>query len=76
MILVDHSGSFKLYLEDLTVNPFETREWTDPELQLTKDTVSNIPSTSFRVLALPDGYWEPTGDEPLHGHCFTYPGLP
>jgi hypothetical protein len=76
MILVDHSGSFKLYTEDLTSNPFEQREWTDPELNLTKDTVSNIPYTSFRVLALPSGYWNPTADDQMHGHCFTYPGLP
>jgi hypothetical protein len=76
MILVDHSGSFKLYLEDLTSNPFEPREWTDPELSLTKETVSSIPYTSFRVLELPSGYWNPTEDDPMHGHCFTYPGLP
>jgi hypothetical protein len=76
MILVDHSGSFKLYLEDLTVNPFETREWTDPDLNLTKETVSEIPHTSFRVLELPPAYWSPTGDDQMHGHCFTYPGLP
>ena len=76
MISVDHSGSYKIYLEDLTNNPYTTQEWTDPGLNLTKDTISDIPYDSFRVLELPAGYWEPSADAVYHGKCLTFPGLP
>jgi hypothetical protein len=76
MISVDHSGSFKIYIEDLENNPFATHQWTDPELNLTKDTLSSIPYTSFRVLELPPGYWEPSPDAAYHGECLTFPGVP
>lgn len=76
MISVDHSGSFKIYIEDLGNNPFATRQWTDPELSLTKDTLSSIPYTSFRVLELPPGYWTESPDTVYHGKCITFPGVP
>lgn len=76
MVSVDHSGSFKLYMEDLTSNPFTTQRWSDPELDITKETISSIPYTSFRVLELPPGYWEPSEDAVYHGQCLTFPGVP
>lgn len=76
MILVDHSGSFKLYIEDLASNPFVTQQWTDPQLNLTRDTLSSIPYTSFRVLELPPGYWEASPNSIYHGKCLTFPGVP
>ena len=76
MFLVDHSGSFMLYLEDLTNNPYTAQKWTDPGLNLTKETIYGIPYTSFRVLELPPGYWEPSVDILYHGKCFTFPGVP
>jgi hypothetical protein len=76
MILVDHSGSFKLYAEDLTNNPFTTQEWTDPGLNLTQMTVSSIPYTSFRVLELPPAYWDPLVVSQYHGSCLAFPGIP
>lgn len=76
MVSVDHSGSFKLYMEDLSHNPFTTQRWTDPGLDLTKETISSIPYTSFRVLELPPGYWEPSEDAVYHGDCLTFPGVP
>ena len=39
MILVDTSGSFKLYLEDLINNPYASQAWTDPGLNLTKESI-------------------------------------
>ena len=76
MVLVDHSGSFKLYLEDLINIPYATQKWTDPGLNLTKETLYGIPYTSFQVLELPPGYWEPSVDILYHGKCFTFPGVP
>lgn len=76
MISVDHSGSFKLYLEDLTNNPYTTQVWTDPGLNLTKEMLSSIPYTSFRVLELPPGYWDPSAESQYHAKCFTFPGVP
>lgn len=76
MILVDTSGSFKMYVEDLINNPFATEQWTDPDLNLTKETLYNIPYTAFRVLELPPGYWEPSEDAVYHGKCLTSPNLP
>lgn len=76
MILVDHSGSFKLIVEDLTNNPYATQGWTDLGLKLTKETVSSIPYTSFRVLELPPGYWDPLAESQYHGRCLTFPSIP
>ena len=76
MILVDHSGSFKIYVEDLINNPYTTQKWTDPGLNLTKETIYGIPYTSFRILELPPGYWEPSVDILYHGKCLTFPGVP
>jgi hypothetical protein len=76
MILVDHSGSFKIYVEDLINNPHATEDWTDPELNLTKESIYNIPYTAFRVLEMPPGYWEPSAETAEHGKCLTFPGNP
>jgi hypothetical protein len=76
MILVDNSGSFKIYLEDLTTNPFTSQSWTDPELNVTEDTISSIPYTSFRVLEMPPGYWNTSDNATYHGECLTFPGVP
>jgi hypothetical protein len=76
MILVDTSGSFKIYLEDLINNPFAREDWTDPELNLTKESIYNIPYTAFRVLELPPGYWEPSEEGDYHGECLTFPKVP
>ena len=76
MIMVDHSGSFKIYVEDLINNPYATEDWTDPELNLTKESIYNIPYSAFRVLELPPGYWEPSADAVEHGKCLTFPGVP
>lgn len=76
MILVDTSGSFKIYVEDLINNPYATEQWTDPDLNLTKETLYNIPYTAFRVLELPPGYWEPSEMRVYHGKCLTFPKTP
>ncbi len=73
MILVDHSGSFKIYVEDLINNPFAREDWTDPDLNLTKESIYGIPYTSFRVLELPPGYWEPSENAVYHGQCLAFP---
>jgi hypothetical protein len=76
MILVDHSGSFKIYVEDLINNPFAREDWTDPDLNLTKESIYGIPHTSFRVLELPPGYWEPAEHTVDHGQCLAFPKEP
>jgi hypothetical protein len=76
MILVDTSGSFKIYVEDLINNPFIRENWTDPDLNLTKESIYNIPYTAFRVLELPPGYWEPSENAVYHGKCLTFPKVP
>ncbi len=76
MILVDHSGSFKIYVEDLINNPFAREDWTDPDLNLTKESIYGIPYTSFRVLELPPKYWEPSENTVYHGQCIAFPKTP
>jgi hypothetical protein len=76
MILVDHSGSFKIYVEDLINNPFTTETWTDPDLNLSKESIYGIPYTSFHVLELPPRYWEPSENDVYHGQCLAFPGTP
>ena len=76
MILVDTSGSFKIYVEDLINNPYATEQWTDPALNLTKESIYNIPYTSFRVLELPPGYWETSENAIYHGQCLAFPNTP
>ncbi|HEU0295002.1 MAG TPA: hypothetical protein VFR47_19830 [Anaerolineales bacterium] len=76
MILVDTSGSFKIYVEDLINNPFATEDWSDPGLNLTKESIYNIPYTAFRVLELPPGYWEPDEAAVYHGKCLAFPKVP
>jgi hypothetical protein len=69
MIVIDRSGRPKLYAENLTANPYATADWSDPTTSLASSTVSAIPYTAFRVLALPSGYW--TGaTSPMHGSCY------
>lgn len=76
MISVDHSGSFKIYVEDLINNPFVSENWTDPDLSLTKESIYGIPYTSFRVLELPPDYWELSETPIYHGECLAFPKSP
>jgi hypothetical protein len=76
MILVDTSGSLKIYVEDLINNPYVTEAWSDSDLNLTKESIYNIPYTAFRVLELPSGYWEPSVKAVYHGKCLAFPKVP
>lgn len=76
MILVDDSGSFKIYVEDLINNPYATEQWTDTDLNLTKESIYNIPYTAFRVLELPPAYWDPSANAVYHGKCLSFPNSP
>jgi hypothetical protein len=76
MILADTSGSFKIYVEDLIDNPYAKEDWTDPELNLFKDSIYKIPSTAFRVLELPPGYWEAAENAVYHGKCLAFSETP
>lgn len=76
MILVDTSRSFKMYVEDLIDNPYAGETWTDPGLNLAKESIYGIPATAFRVLELPPGYWEPSANTTYHGKCFSFPQVP
>jgi hypothetical protein len=69
MILVNVSGRPKIYVENLDDNPLATYQWGDPPYFLTATTISGIPYTSFRVLALPQAYWDPNAPIMLHGKC-------
>ena len=73
MVLVNAAGRTKIYVENLADNPFATEQWSDPDLNLTAKSIANIPYTAFRVIALPEAYWDPHPDSPTHGNCFAYP---
>jgi hypothetical protein len=73
MILVDYAGRPKIYAEDLTANPYATMQWSNRKLNLTEETIANIPYESFKVLALPEAYWDQGSDDPLFGECYDYP---
>jgi hypothetical protein len=73
MILVDTSGSFKIYLEDLINNPYATEDWADSDLNLSKDSIYKIPHTAFRVLELPPSYWGSSENIVYHGKCLAFP---
>ena len=77
MFLVDNSGRPKIEVEDLANNPYATMQWEDPALNLTSTTIASIPYTAYRVLALPQAYWNPALGGPTHGDCYAYPeGVP
>jgi hypothetical protein len=60
MILIDNSGSNKIYVEDNL-----TADWGT---QIVATTVSAIPVNRLQVLSLPDGYWA-QDYAPDHGRC-------
>ncbi len=70
MFLIDISGRPKIIAENLRDNPYATEQWSDPALNLSSSTVSAIPYTALRVLALPDSYWNPQPGSPMHGKCY------
>lgn len=70
MIVIDRSGRPKIYAENVVANTAATPVWSDPGLTLTSTTVASIPLASFRVLALPDGYWTSATGVPMHGACY------
>jgi len=72
MILVDYSGRPKIYAENLADNPLTTQSWLDPQLGLTDSTITHIPYTSFRVLALPPAHRNTSPNSPAHGDCAAY----
>jgi hypothetical protein len=72
MFLIDVSGRPKIYAENLVANPYVTRDWSDTDLGLTDMSIANIPYTFYRVLELPEGYWNPRVDSPLHGDCLAH----
>jgi len=72
MFLIDNSGRPKIYAENLTANPYEIRDWSDADLGLTDMSIASIPYTFYRVLELPEGYWDPSIDSPLHGDCLAH----
>jgi len=73
MFLIDNSGRPKIYVEDLTTNPYALVHWTDPNLALNSTTIADLPYSSFRVLKLPDNYWAEGELGPWHGECFVDP---
>ncbi len=75
MILVDNSGAPKIYAEDLANNPFRLESWADPDLFYTRDLIATIPYTEFRVLELPDAFWDEDAEMALYGKCLIEPAL-
>ena len=73
MVLVNISGRPKIYAENLNDNPYAKISWSDPDLKLGGNVIANIPYTSFRVLALPSAYWNPSPSAFMHGSCYAYP---
>lgn len=73
MILINYAGRPKVNVENVADNPYTTVQWADPPYELTNKTLADIPYTSFRVLALPDAYWNNADGAPMHGKCYDYP---
>ena len=69
MIVVDVSRRPKIIVEDLTANTRADGSWTDPATPLSEDTISAIPYTAFRVLALPSLEGSEDAEERRHGKC-------
>lgn len=76
MIVIDNSGSPKIYAENLIDNPLTTLSWDDPDLEYTKDVIRNVPYDEFRVLALPAAYWDPDAPVETFGECLREPSDP
>lgn len=74
MTLVDTSGQAKIYVEDLKNNPYSEISWSDPALNLTSTTIGNIPFSYFRVLKLPEAYWNSQLTAVTYRECYDYPG--
>jgi hypothetical protein len=72
MTLVDTSGHAKIYVEDLQINPYADVDWADPDLNLTPVTIASIPYTYFRVLKLPEAYWNPELGLATYRECYDY----
>lgn len=72
MVLVDTGGRTGIYAEDLESNPYQVISWSDPELNLTKTTLDGLLYTSFRVLKLPEAYWNPGLGTATNGDCYVY----
>lgn len=72
MFLVNDSGRPKIYIENLADNPYTDRTWSDPDLNLTNKSIINIPLSYYRVIALPEAYWNSSLESPMHGNCFDY----
>jgi len=72
MTLVDTSGHAKIYVEDLRINPYADVDWADPDLNLTPNTIASIPYTYFRVLKLPEAYWNPQLGQATYRECYDY----
>ena len=70
MVLIDTSGRSKIYVENLIDNPLSKVQWTDPKLNLNSGTIAGIPYTAFRVLKLPNGYWNTAQIKPNYGECY------
>lgn len=73
MYLIDISGRPKIIIENLKDNPHSTRQWSDPDLNLTEETIAAIPHTAFRVLELPAAYWDRSVPHAKHGTCISAP---
>lgn len=72
MILIDYAGRSKIYPEDRINNPYSPYQWSHPRLKLTDETIANIPYQYFKVLSLPDAYWDPKAEPELFGDCYTH----
>jgi hypothetical protein len=73
MYLIDISGRPKVIAENLKDNPYASRQWSDPALNLTDQSIAAIPPNAFHVLALPDAYWDTSLSGSLHGECLRQP---
>jgi hypothetical protein len=69
MYLIDISGRPKIIAENLKDNPYASRQWSDPALNLTDQSIAAIPPDAFHVLALPDAYWDASLSGSVHGEC-------
>jgi hypothetical protein len=67
MYLIDSGGSPKIIAENLVANTLYGLSWSDPDLGYDKNVIANVPYSEFRVLSLPDGYYN--GAAANYGKC-------
>jgi hypothetical protein len=73
MIVVNTADSPAIMPENLLDNPLTTGSWDERDLGYGSDVIAQIPYQEFRVLALPEAYWDAGASASYFGICLMEP---